>query len=251
MHFLRYRRHVGLWRIFKWNSKGKPELVLWNRRVVMYTCNRYIYTFLLLLTYLSSFLWKVCRSGNGVKVYPWTGKNEYMILSEADFIAIGGGFVLYYSLWCFWLLTENIDHPVFVWNKPVMANLDYGSTLTSSVATASHARHLTTKHYHRIQNSHASNSKFGVSAFSSCIETICIFFFFFSCTHYYPFPMKICQFSEYIVSWNYTWKEIYTQTPNDISQVLTRIVIKTRLVKHTDRSIRSWLENPSLQLDRN
>ncbi|KAL1929418.1 hypothetical protein VTP01DRAFT_1556 [Rhizomucor pusillus] len=37
------------------------------------------------------FLWKVCRSGNGVKVYPWTGKNEYMILSEADFIAIGGG----------------------------------------------------------------------------------------------------------------------------------------------------------------
>lgn len=178
MHFLRYRCHVGLWRIFKWNSKGKPELVLWNRRVVMYTCNRYIYTFLLLLTYLSSFLWKVCRSGNGVKVYPWTGKNEYMILSEADFIAIGGGFVLYYSLWCFWLLTENIDHPVFVWNKPVMANLDYGSTLTSSVATASHARHLTTKHYHRIQNSHASNSKFGVSAFSSCIETICIFFFF-------------------------------------------------------------------------
>lgn len=222
MHFLRYRRHVGLWRIFKWNSKGKPELVLWNRRVVMYTCNRYIYTFLLLLTYLSSFLWKVCRSGNGVKVYPWTGKNEYMILSEADFIAIGGGFVLYYSLWCFWLLTENIDHPVFVWNKPVMANLDYGSTLTSSVATASHARHLTTKHYHRIQNSHASNSKFGVSAFSSCIETICIFFFFFSCTHYYPSQ----------------WK--YATFPNTLSHETTPG--KRFILKHPTISLKSWRE---------
>ncbi|KAI8982963.1 TLD-domain-containing protein [Pilobolus umbonatus] len=35
------------------------------------------------------FLWK-CDEEH-VKVFPWTGKNEYMILSDADFIAIGGG----------------------------------------------------------------------------------------------------------------------------------------------------------------
>ncbi|KAI8376370.1 TLD-domain-containing protein [Radiomyces spectabilis] len=35
------------------------------------------------------FLWKATKSG--IKVYPWTGKNEYMILSETNFIAIGGG----------------------------------------------------------------------------------------------------------------------------------------------------------------
>ncbi|CDS09341.1 hypothetical protein LRAMOSA10701 [Lichtheimia ramosa] len=37
------------------------------------------------------FLWKFCRATNTLKVFPWTGKNEYMILSETDFIAIGGG----------------------------------------------------------------------------------------------------------------------------------------------------------------
>ncbi|CAO3651848.1 unnamed protein product [Cunninghamella blakesleeana] len=35
------------------------------------------------------FLWRTTKEG--VKVYPWTGKNEYMILSEHEFIAIGGG----------------------------------------------------------------------------------------------------------------------------------------------------------------
>lgn len=42
-----------------------------------------------------SFLWKFCRATNTLKVFPWTGKNEYMILSETDFIAIGGGLVLH------------------------------------------------------------------------------------------------------------------------------------------------------------
>ncbi|ORX63078.1 TLD-domain-containing protein [Hesseltinella vesiculosa] len=35
------------------------------------------------------FLWR--DTTQGLKVYPWTGKNEYMILSEHEFIAIGGG----------------------------------------------------------------------------------------------------------------------------------------------------------------
>ncbi|KAI7899659.1 TLD-domain-containing protein [Cokeromyces recurvatus] len=35
------------------------------------------------------FLWKL--NGETIKVFPWTGKNDYMILSDSDFIAIGGG----------------------------------------------------------------------------------------------------------------------------------------------------------------
>ncbi|ORY97294.1 TLD-domain-containing protein, partial [Syncephalastrum racemosum] len=35
------------------------------------------------------FLWK--QQNAKLKVYPWTGKNEYMILTEPDFFAIGGG----------------------------------------------------------------------------------------------------------------------------------------------------------------
>lgn len=47
-----------------------------------------------------SFLWKLSSTDNSscpkkdvpkVKAYPWTGKNDYMILSDSDFIAIGGG----------------------------------------------------------------------------------------------------------------------------------------------------------------
>ncbi|KAI9316518.1 TLD-domain-containing protein [Dichotomocladium elegans] len=37
------------------------------------------------------FLWKYSRKNGTIKVFPWTGKNEYMVLSESDFIAIGGG----------------------------------------------------------------------------------------------------------------------------------------------------------------
>ncbi|KAI8988972.1 TLDc domain-containing protein, partial [Pilobolus umbonatus] len=40
------------------------------------------------------FLWKLNKmeaSCPKIKVYPWTGKNDYMILSDSDFIAIGGG----------------------------------------------------------------------------------------------------------------------------------------------------------------
>ncbi|CAO3655747.1 unnamed protein product [Mucor hiemalis] len=41
------------------------------------------------------FLWKLSshlqKDVPKVKTYPWTGKNDYMILSDTDFIAIGGG----------------------------------------------------------------------------------------------------------------------------------------------------------------
>ncbi|KAG2227095.1 hypothetical protein INT45_003825 [Circinella minor] len=37
------------------------------------------------------FLWKKIPTTDLCKVYPWTGKNEYMILAESDFIALGGG----------------------------------------------------------------------------------------------------------------------------------------------------------------
>ncbi|KAI9258747.1 TLD-domain-containing protein [Phascolomyces articulosus] len=37
------------------------------------------------------FLWKYCANSGNIQVFPWTGKNEYMILSETEFIAIGGG----------------------------------------------------------------------------------------------------------------------------------------------------------------
>ncbi|KAI9495775.1 TLDc domain-containing protein [Zychaea mexicana] len=37
------------------------------------------------------FLWKKDPETGRCRVYAWTGKNEYMILAESDFIAIGGG----------------------------------------------------------------------------------------------------------------------------------------------------------------
>ncbi|KAI9282060.1 TLD-domain-containing protein [Umbelopsis sp. AD052] len=41
------------------------------------------------------FLWRATdvtnKDGASVRVYPWTGKNDYMVLSEPDFVAIGGG----------------------------------------------------------------------------------------------------------------------------------------------------------------
>jgi len=36
-----------------------------------------------------SFLWKYIKGG--LKMYPTSGHNEYFILSESDYIAIGGG----------------------------------------------------------------------------------------------------------------------------------------------------------------
>lgn len=49
-----------------------------------------IFAFYFLFSYIiSSFLWRA--TNGGLKVYPWTGRNEYMILSESEFIAIGGG----------------------------------------------------------------------------------------------------------------------------------------------------------------
>ncbi|KAI8886012.1 TLD-domain-containing protein [Backusella circina FSU 941] len=37
------------------------------------------------------FLWKWSATESKTKAFHWTGKNEYMILSEPDFLAIGGG----------------------------------------------------------------------------------------------------------------------------------------------------------------
>lgn len=52
----------------------------------------------LLLGLLLSFLWKAVmfepddfRIGVTVKVYLWTGANDYMILSDHDLLSIGGG----------------------------------------------------------------------------------------------------------------------------------------------------------------
>ncbi|KAI9243868.1 TLDc domain-containing protein [Sporodiniella umbellata] len=37
------------------------------------------------------FLWQWLASEKMLRAYQWTGKNDYMILSEPDFIAMGGG----------------------------------------------------------------------------------------------------------------------------------------------------------------
>jgi hypothetical protein len=39
------------------------------------------------------FLWKTTRSGKevGVERFRWTGKNDYMVLSESTFLSVGGG----------------------------------------------------------------------------------------------------------------------------------------------------------------
>ncbi|OAC97761.1 hypothetical protein MUCCIDRAFT_182047 [Mucor lusitanicus CBS 277.49] len=41
------------------------------------------------------FLWKLNQQQEEpqpkIKVFPWTGKNDYMMLSDSDFVAIGGG----------------------------------------------------------------------------------------------------------------------------------------------------------------
>jgi hypothetical protein len=46
-----------------------------------------------MITIFLSFLWKYVKEGEApkVKFYLWTGRNEYMILSEHDYLAIGGG----------------------------------------------------------------------------------------------------------------------------------------------------------------
>jgi hypothetical protein len=49
---------------------------------------------------MTSFLWRAMDISNktsaAVRVYPWSGKNEYMVLSETDFVAIGGGYEIYH-----------------------------------------------------------------------------------------------------------------------------------------------------------
>ncbi|KAI9318404.1 TLD-domain-containing protein [Dichotomocladium elegans] len=37
------------------------------------------------------FLWTQNKATSQCRVFPWTGRNEYMILAETDFIAVGGG----------------------------------------------------------------------------------------------------------------------------------------------------------------
>ncbi|KAI8641285.1 TLDc domain-containing protein [Parasitella parasitica] len=37
------------------------------------------------------FLWKWSPTESKIKAFKWTGKNEYMILSDINFLAIGGG----------------------------------------------------------------------------------------------------------------------------------------------------------------
>lgn len=55
---------------------------------------------ILILVHKKSFLWKLTSEKDykkeehalpKIKVFPWTGKNDYMILCNTDFIAIGGG----------------------------------------------------------------------------------------------------------------------------------------------------------------
>lgn len=44
-----------------------------------------------LLKFLFSFLWSQKQEGGPVKVFKWTGKNDYVRLCESDFISFGGG----------------------------------------------------------------------------------------------------------------------------------------------------------------
>lgn len=50
---------------------------------------------LLFFLLVSSFLWKLSSEHQPtlpkIKVFPWTGKNDYMILCNTTFIAMGGG----------------------------------------------------------------------------------------------------------------------------------------------------------------
>ncbi|KAI8144676.1 TLD-domain-containing protein [Fennellomyces sp. T-0311] len=43
------------------------------------------------VSYYGTGEWQYCPNSGNIQVFPWTGKNEYMILSETEFIAIGGG----------------------------------------------------------------------------------------------------------------------------------------------------------------
>jgi hypothetical protein len=40
------------------------------------------------------FLWKVTGDGDKVRVFKWTGKNDYVALCEPESISFGGGCVL-------------------------------------------------------------------------------------------------------------------------------------------------------------
>ena len=47
-----------------------------------------------------SFLWKWLEAEEELRVYKWTGKNDYVALCEPDFISFGGGYVLPEVLSC-------------------------------------------------------------------------------------------------------------------------------------------------------
>lgn len=95
MHsFLRNKHYVDIWSIFERNFESRTSL-LWHWRMVSrkeISCSkgRWLLTRLDALFTLS-FLWKWNKAESKIIAYQWTGKNEYMILSEPDFIAIGGG----------------------------------------------------------------------------------------------------------------------------------------------------------------
>lgn len=57
-----------------------------------YVLNCFVEQNLFRYSYLSRFLWKVAGEDK-LRVFKWTGKNDYVALCESDYLSFGGGSV--------------------------------------------------------------------------------------------------------------------------------------------------------------
>lgn len=67
-----------------------------------------------------SFLWKWNKSTNLVMVYPWTMMNDYLIYSNHDFFAVGGGQGKF-GLWLHSDLTHGYTETCTTFNNPILS----------------------------------------------------------------------------------------------------------------------------------
>ncbi|KAI8890550.1 TLD-domain-containing protein, partial [Backusella circina FSU 941] len=65
------------------------------------------------------FLWRWCKKKKQVDIYPWTNHNDYLMYSNHDFLAIGGG-KGHFGLWLD--LTHGYSEPCMTFNNPSLAS---------------------------------------------------------------------------------------------------------------------------------
>ncbi|KAI8380612.1 TLD-domain-containing protein [Choanephora cucurbitarum] len=68
------------------------------------------------------FLWKKDKKTDRVEIYPWTSANDYLIYSDHDFFAMGGG-QGQFGLWLHSDLTHGNSQTCATFNNPVLSSM--------------------------------------------------------------------------------------------------------------------------------